>query len=162
MVTKIRKNPLFCICISIIYMLTGKLRFLNQNIGYDIKMEDDKEFNIFRQIVKHPIRNSEDVVTFIVQFKFSRLSHKANCIASIIPMLMITGYPGFQSKAYAVCYANGYWQGMYQWQSSKHLHDYLNSFVYKMMNKRAISSSIESREYKNMKFSEYIRSKQLN
>ena len=119
-------------------------------------MEDGQEFKIFRHITVSPVKDTEQAVTFMVRFKFARLSHNANRFASIIPMLLITGFPGFQTKMYAVNKKNGYWQGMYQWKTKKHLEDYLKSFVYKMMNKRAIKETISSHKYSNQLLNNYI------
>lgn len=71
-------------------------------------------------------------------------------------MLLITGFPGFQTKMYAVNKENGYWQEMYQWKTQKHIEEYLKSFVYKMMTKRAITTTISSREYRNQLLTKYI------
>jgi hypothetical protein len=119
-------------------------------------MEDGREFTIFRNISNRTIQDTDKAVTFIVRFKFARFSHNGNRIASIIPMLLITGYPGFQIKMYAVNKETGYWQGMYQWKSKKHLDDYMNSFVYKMMNRRAIKETISSRKYDNQLLINFI------
>ena len=119
-------------------------------------MKDGQEFTIFRHITTFPVNDAEQAITFIVRFKFARLSHNANRIASIIPMLLITGYPGFQTKMYAVNKDNGYWQGMYQWKTQKHLEEYLKSFVYKMMNKRATKETISSKEHRNQLLANYI------
>ena len=119
-------------------------------------MEDGQEFTIFRHITDYPVKDIEQALTFIVRFRFARLSHNANRFASIIPMLLITGFPGFQTKMYAVNKENGYWQGMYQWKTQKHLEDYLKSFVYKLMNKRAIQETISSRGISNQLLMNYI------
>jgi len=71
-------------------------------------------------------------------------------------MLLITGFPGFVTKMYAVNHENGYWQGMYQWKSMKYLEEYKKSFVYRMMNRRAISSSLNSFELENTQLNDYI------
>lgn len=149
MATKFRKSPPVCLFISIGRLLIGKLKLSKHYLKGTVKMEDGQKYTIFRHITKYPIRSDEQAVTFIVRFKFARLTHNANRIASIIPMLLITGFPGFQTKMYAVNKENGYWQGMYQWKTQKHLEDYLKSFVYRMMNKRAIKESISSMEYGN-------------
>ncbi len=125
-------------------------------------MEDGQEFTIFRHIIAHPLKEQEASSTFIVRFKFARLSHNANRIASIIPMLLITGFPGFQTKMYAVNKESGYWQGMYQWKTQKHLKDYLKSFVYKMMNKRAIKETISTREYSHQLLINYINKNKIS
>lgn len=156
MKTKIRKSPPVCLFISIGRLLTGKLKLLKLYRKDTVKMEDGQEFKIFRHITVSPVEENEQAVTFIVRFKFARLSHNANRFASIIPMLLITGFPGFQTKMYAVNKENGYWQGMYQWKTPKHLEAYLNSFVYKMMNKRAIKESIRSHEIENQQLDDFI------
>lgn len=156
MKTLLRKSPPVCLFISIGRLLTGRLKVSKQFLNDKVKMEDGQEFIIFRHITDSSLKDIEQAVTFIVRFRFARLSHKANRITSIIPMLMISGFPGFQTKMYAVNKINGYWQGMYQWKTQKHLEDYLKSFVYKLMNKRAIQETISSREYNNQLLVNYI------
>lgn len=156
MATKFRKSPPVCLFISLLRLLSGSLRIVKQYKGQSVQAEDGQEFIIFRHITAHPLREQETASTFIVRFKFARLSHNANRFASIIPMLLITGFPGFQTKMYAVNKENGYWQGMYQWKTSKHLEDYLKSFVYKMMNKRAIQETISSMKFNNHLLTDYI------
>jgi hypothetical protein len=71
-------------------------------------------------------------------------------------MLLITGFPGFVKKIYAVNPENGYWQGMYQWKSLRHLEEYKKSFVFRIMNKRAIQGSINSFEIENENLVNFI------
>lgn len=156
MATKFRKSPPVCLLISLGRLLTGKLKLSKHYLKDTVKMEDGQKFMIFRHITAYPVKDIEQATIFIVRFKFARLSYKSNRIASILPMLLITGFPGFQTKMYAVNKENGYWQGMYQWKTPKHLEDYLKSFVYKMMNKRAIKETIISREYINQLLINYI------
>ena len=141
MASKFRKCPPVCLFISLGRLMTGRLRILKQYKGFLVNTEGNQEYTIFRHISIHPLNAQESATIFIVRFKFARLSHNANRVASIIPMLLITGYPGFQTKMYAVNKENGYWQGMYQWQTQKHLECYLKSFVFKMMNKRALKKN---------------------
>jgi len=156
MSTKFRKSPPVCLGISIIRLLTGKLKYSKQYIGDSINIEKNDKFTIFRHITISPLQKSISTVVFIVSFKFARLTHKSNKIASKIPMLLITGFPGFTTKMYAVNKKNGYWQGMYQWKSRKSLEEYKESFVFKMMNKRAITKTIASIEYENHQLLNYI------
>ncbi|MGQ8337841.1 hypothetical protein ACUNWD_14930 [Sunxiuqinia sp. A32] len=156
MATKFRKSPPVCLFISIGRLLAGKLKFSKHYLNDTVKMEDGQEFKIFRHITVFTTKEIEQAVTFIVSFKFARLSHNANRVASIIPMLLIAGFPGFQTKMYAVNKTNGFWQGVYQWKTHKHLEEYLKSFVYKMMNKRAIQETICSWEHDNQLLIMYI------
>ena len=156
MATTIRKSPPICLGLSVINLILGKLRLSKQYLGRTIKMQDDQEFTIFRHVTRHPVQESTSTTTFIVSFKFSRLSHNANRIASILPMLLITGFPGFDVKMYGVNKRNGYWQGMYQWQTKQVLEEYKRSFVFRMMNKRAITSTLMSTEHESRNLTDFI------
>ena len=159
MATKFRKIPPVCLIISIIRLIFRKLRYSKQYLGKIVKMGNEQEFHVFRYIAKYSPSENKTATTFIVSFKFAHLSHRANKIASIIPMLLITGFPGFETKIYAVNHKNGYWQGMYQWKSKEALDEYKKSFVFKMMNKRAINESIHSISFENMQLIDYLRNK---
>jgi hypothetical protein len=156
MATLIRKSPPVCLGISIMRLMVGRLRLSKTYTGQTIEAEDGQEYTVFRHIRIYPDQEVVSPVTFFVRFKFSRLSHKANKIASVIPMLLITGYPGFHMKMYGVNRVNGYWQGMYQWESKQALDEYKESFVFRMMNKRAITSSISSFELYNQPLLSYF------
>lgn len=156
MKNRIRRNPLVCLIISLFNLATGKLRLTNLYVDNIVSMEDNSKYKIFRHIT---VRNTEkhNVSTvFIVSFKFAVLSHKANKRASIIPMLLITGFPGFVKKIYAVNSENGYWQGMYQWKSLKNLEEYKKSFIFRVMNKRALPESIKSFQIENSSLDSYF------
>jgi len=71
-------------------------------------------------------------------------------------MLLIAGFPGFMEKMYAVNSSNGYWQGMYQWESGQALEEYKRSFVFKMMNRRAQEGSVSLLEINSHMLTDYI------
>jgi hypothetical protein len=151
MATSIRKTPPVCLGISILRMVRGKLRYPKQCLGQKVKIEDGQEFTIFRHASIYPDQVGGTTVVFIVSFRFSHLSHKANRIASLIPMLLITGFPGFGIKMYGVNRSNGYWMGMYQWVSIQALEEYKKSFVFRIMNRRAAENSVTSIQYSNQR-----------
>ena len=159
MKSKFRKFPLTCLVISIFRLLTGKLRLSKQLMGKTVKMDENSQYQIFRHITNMRVDSDCKSTVFIVSFKFSKLSYKANKLTSIIPMLLIIGFPGFVKKIYAVNHKNGYWQGMYQWESLENLEEYKNSLVFKVMNKRAIPGSIKSVQYENRSLNSYIMQK---
>ncbi len=144
MSVKLVEIPPVCLAKALVSLLLRRLRLIKQFRNTRIRMPDGSVFRIFRHIGTHPMKSGSDHCVFIVSFKFSRLSHNGNRIASVIPMLIIAGYPGFVQKIYAVNEANGYWQGMYQWKSEAHLARYRRSLVFRVMNKRAIPGSIIS------------------
>jgi hypothetical protein len=156
MSTKFRKSPLICLIISLFRLAIGKLSLNDLYLDKTVLMKDNSKYRIFRHITIKNVENDAETTVFIVSFKFARLSHKANKKASIIPMLLITGFPGFVKKIYAVNPENGYWQGMYQWKSLRHLEEYKKSFVFRIMNKRAIQGSINSFEIENENLVNFI------
>ncbi len=156
MIEKIRKLPPVCLSVAILGLLGGKLKMSRELVGHETLSGDGQVFTIFRQIKKRDSRYADGHATFVVKFKFARLSHQANKLASIIPMLLIAGFPGFEQKYYAVNKENGYWQGMYEWKSEMHLEAYRKSFVYRMMNKRAETGTVQSRTYSNYSLSDLI------
>ena len=158
---KIRKIPPVCLFIALIKLLVGRLKLQRNNIGLNVSTGNTDKYNIFRHISISPIHHEKDNCVFIVSFKFSRLAFKANKTASIIPMLLIAGYPGFMQKIYAINPKNGYWQGLYQWKSIKHLEAYKKSFVFRMMNERALKGSIQDDVIKNYQLDKIIDTSKL-
>lgn len=119
-------------------------------------MENGEEYQIFRHIKSVHQNNDHGGSVFIVSFKFAGLSFKANKFVSQFPMLLITGFPGFQTKIYAVNEENGYWLGMYQWESKRALEEYKKSSVLKVMNRRAMDGSVKYREFDTHLLINYI------
>jgi hypothetical protein len=150
MTNRFRKSPPICLIISILRLAIGKLRLTDLYLNKTVLMKDNSRYKIFRHITVKNVENDAESTVFIVSFKFARLSHKANKLASIIPMLLIAGF------LYAVNPENGCWQGMYQWRSSQYLEEYKKSLVFRVMNKRAIPGSISSFEIESENLSNFI------
>jgi hypothetical protein len=156
MTSKFRRLPPVCLVLSLARLISGRLRLSGQFKGETIEMDDHSSFRVFRHIRRKEVNYNSDYTVFIVSFKFSHLSHKANKLASVMPMLLITGFPGFVKKVYAVNPENGYWQGMYQWRSAECLEEYKHSLVFRLMNKRAIPETIKSVQYENRSLDDLI------
>ena len=156
-----RRLPIVCLMISIFRLISGKLVLSRKYHDIEINTNGGKVFRIFRFIrLKKAVPDNTGCV-FLVSFKFAHLSHSLNKLASIIPMLMIAGTPGFLAKIYAVDPDEGYWQGMYQWESIEHLNKYKKSFVFRMMNRRAVPESISDTERDKESLIDYIESHKL-
>lgn len=155
MVNKIRKIPPVCLLISLGRLLSGRLRFSKSAIAVELRSADGSSCRIFRHIMIQPLDEESNSCVFIVSFKFAHLSHRANKLVSIIPMLLIAGYPGFMQKMYGVDPVSGFWSGLYHWRSQDDLEAYQKSFVYRMMNKRAVKGSVTSLTLPNMKLDDY-------
>lgn len=157
MASKLRKHPLICLLISVFYLIVGRLRLKRQHVISTIKMDDNSAFQIFRYISRKNIDINQNHTVFIVRFKFSHLSYKANKLTSLIPMLLIAGFPGFQKKIYSVNQQNGYWQGMYQWATFGCLEEHKKSLVFRVMNKRAIPESISTEHFVNSNLDTFVK-----
>jgi len=144
---KVRKIPPVCLCIALAKLLIGNIKCSKEHVGTEFINRNGSVFRIFRNVSSRKKASSDETVVFIVSFKFARLSHKANKVVSLFPMLLIAGFPGFVQKMYAVNLENGYWQGIYEWKSKHDLEAYKKSFVFRMMKKRALPNSIEENEY---------------
>jgi hypothetical protein len=153
---KIRKIPPVCLLIAFAELLIGRLRLSKEYVGATVRNKEGQAFKVFRNIKIDKNIQSFGSCVFVVNFKFARLSHRANKVASIIPMLLIAGLPGFVQKLYAVNKENGYWQGMYEWRSVNYLEAYQHSFVYRMMNKRARKGTVQSHMISNCHLSDLI------
>ncbi len=152
----VRKNPLVCLLLSLGRLFVGRLRYSNEYVGTTLKVENGEEYYIFRHIRAVSQPHNEQGSAFIVNFKFARLSQKVNRFVSQFPMLLITGFPGFRVKMYAVNQENGYWLGLYQWESKHALDAYKQSFVLRIMNSRALYGSVTYRELDQYRLTDFI------
>ena len=134
----IRNIPPVCLFISLIHLLTGRLVFPRRYLNQHIRTKNMGIYTIFRHVALTGSKDGSENCVFLVSFKFSNLSFPANKFASLIPMLIIAGSPGFMQKVYGADPESGYWQGLYQWRSPMDLETYRKSFIFLMMNKRAV------------------------
>jgi len=130
-----------CLAAALIRLCSGRLRISRRDLGGDL-ITDEGPFRPFRQIVDTGAVPTEDSCVFSVRFRFARLTEMQNRRASIMPMLIIAGTPGFCGKTYASHPGSGRWMGLYEWASPAHLEAYRRSWVYRMMNRRAAAGSL--------------------
>ena len=156
MAMSVRKNPFVCLLLSLGRVLIGRLKYSKEYVGTTLKMENGEAYHIFRHIRSVPQSHNEQGSVFIVNFKFARLSQNANRFVSQVPMLLITGFPGFRVKMYAVNHESGYWLGIYQWESKHALDAYKDSFVLHIMNRRAIDGYVTYHELDHHRLTDYI------
>lgn len=156
-----RRLPIVCLIISVFRLISGNLLLSKEYLNDDIRTDEGKVFRIFRHIRLKDIKQTPTGCVFLVSFKFAHLSHSVNKLASIIPMLIIAGTPGFIAKIYAVDTGEGLWQGLYQWDSVENLNEYKKSFVFRMMNRRAIPESLLMNEIVNESLFDFIEGHKL-
>lgn len=154
----IRRNSFICFLITIGNVLRGRIHFSKEYIDKTLRMDDGQQFSIFRHMTLEASACHSDATpaVFIVRFKFATLSQHANRVASLIPIPLIAGFPGFREKIWMVNEDTGYWQGVYQWESEQAVEAYQHSFVLGIMNKRAIQESLSYIILPNTRLSEYM------
>ena len=109
-------------------------------------MEDGRRFRVFRHLSHSGNEEREQgapaPAILVVRFRFARLSQALNRLLSLIPVPLIGGYPGFRQKLWMVQEETGYWQGVYEWESTEAVEAYRRSFVLGVMNRRAEPGSV--------------------
>jgi hypothetical protein len=155
----IRQLPFICFLAAIGDMLRGRIHFSQKYRGKAIRMDDGQQFTVFRHMVFDKSANHSETIptVFIVRFTFAALSQQANRTASLIPIPLIAGFPGFREKIWMVNEQTGSWQGVYQWESEQAADAYQHSFVLSIMNKRAIPESLSYTILPKTRLSEYMR-----
>ena len=144
---------------AIYYLFTSKLQFPSNYNNQIVRMDNGKEFRIFRHMHLKSGYQPEVGSIFIVRFKFKKFSHGTNIRLSKIPILLIAGFPGFRDKLWMIDWKTDYWQGLYQWENFEAIENYKKSFVLGMMNKRAIDNSISYNIIKDKNIDDYLNSK---
>ena len=120
-------------------------------------MENGKTFQVIRDLKFDPKQSKENAVAvFIVQFKFSGLPLAVNKRLSMIPAPFLIAKPGFREKIWTVS-DDGYFQGIYQWASKEFAEMYPQSFIYRMMTKRSVESTLSYEIMPDTILLEYIK-----
>ncbi len=78
---------------------------------------------------------------------------------SLIPVPLIGGYPGFRHKLWMVQEETGYWQGVYEWESTEAVETYRRSFILGAMNRRAEPDSISETVVPRTLLEDYVGSR---
>jgi hypothetical protein len=141
-------------------LLSGKVHSPDEYVGDVIKMKDGNNFTIFRRLqVKGNNENPDNLTVFQVRFKFRNLSNKANKSLSIIPAPFLIGMEDFREKFWAINENNNDFLGIYQWSSHKAAERYPETFIFKLMTKRAVPGSISYSIVPKTDVSEFITTK---
>lgn len=134
-----RRIPPVCFFVAIFLWLFRRARFLKTFHGKTIQADDGKRFKVFRHA--HRKRECQNPAVLVVRFRFAKYSQKTNRRLSLIPIPLIVGFPGFCDKVWMAS-EDGYWQGVYQWESEAAVESYKRSFVLSVMNRRAARDTV--------------------
>ena len=142
---------------SIGNLVKGQVHFPEEYIGEVLTMEDGQRFTVFRRL---RVTGNDDgrgtPAIFKVRFRFKNLSTGANKRLSIIPAPFLAGMEGFQEKDWTINEATNDFQGIYQWSSHEAAEKYPNSFIFKLMTKRAAPGTVTYEIMPDTDLSEYL------
>jgi hypothetical protein len=142
---------------SIGNLLKGQVHFPEEYIGEVLTMEDGQRFTVFRRL---RVTGNDDgrgtPAIFKVRFRFKNLSTGANKRLSIIPAPFLVGMEGFQEKDWTINEATNDFQGIYQWSSHEAAQKYPESFIFKLMTKRAAPSTVKYEIMPDTDLSDYL------
>jgi len=138
-------------------LLRGHVHFPKEYVGDVLMMEDGQLFTVFRRLkVDGKGDSSGDLAVFKVKFKFKNLSIGANKRLSIIPAPFLMGMKGFREKYWTINENTNDFQGIYQWASKEMAESYPDTFIFKLMTKRAAPGTVSYEIIPNSNLSEYL------
>jgi hypothetical protein len=157
---------IFCLIIArttIGNLLRGYVHFPKEYVGEVLTMEDGKMFTVFRRLkVDGKGYNPDDLAVFKVRFKFKNLSTGANKRLSIIPAPFLMGMTGFREKNWTINENTNDFQGIYQWTSREMAERYPDTFIFKLMTKRAAPGTVSYEIIPNTDLLEYLSTIRVN
>lgn len=143
--------------IFVFNIFSGRVHFPKKYVGKELTMEDGKKFTVLRRLqVEGRGDTINEYAIFKVRFKFKSLTLKTNKRLSMIPAPFLMGMKGFREKYWTFNEEAGYFQGIYQWKSKEIAEKYPNSFIYKLMTKRAAPGTLSYEIIPNSDLSKYI------
>lgn len=123
-------------------LFSGRVRFSKEYSRKTLLMEDGKKFQVIRDLKVDPKKKLDrSAAVFKVRFKFSGLPLFVNKRLSMFPVPFLIAKTGFYEKIWAIN-KEGYFQGIYQWESKEYAEEYLGSFIFKMMTKRSAAGTL--------------------
>jgi len=138
-------------------VLRGSVHFPEEYVGDVLTMEDGQKFTVFRRLkVDGNVDKHDDLAVFKVRFKFKNLSTGANKRLSIIPAPFLMGMTGFREKNWAINEKTNDFQGIYQWTSREMAERYPETFIFKLMTKRATPGTVSYEIIPNTDLSDYL------
>lgn len=149
-------NPCGSFFKSLSYLMTGNLSFPKERIGETYIMEDGRKFTVFRHVVVKSGLISQSPAIFKVRFLLANMTPERNKLFSIIPIPFFIGLPGFKAKLWMIDEENGYFQGVYEWDSLLSAQNYSKSFAMKFMIKRSIPGTVNYEIIANKGLEGYI------
>jgi len=136
-------NPIYGFFNTLLLFITGKVQFIEQDVGKTIIMEDGQDFTVFRRVVikRYSNKNVKPEGLFIVRFT-PKMDIQKNIKLSKFMLMIFMGFKGFRSKYWCVNEQSGMCQGVYEWDTLEDAERYSKSIATKNMSKRSVPGSI--------------------
>ena len=153
-----KKRNAFIKSLKILFgrLFRRRVHFSKEYKGTILTNEDKQQFEVIRDLRIDSLDDNEHSwAVFKVRFKFSGLPLAVNKRTSLFPAPFLIAKPGFREKIWAVS-EDGYFQGIYQWATKESAETYPNSFIFKMMIKRAAKGSVVYEIIPDTVLSEYM------
>jgi len=143
-------------------LLSGRVHFPEDYVGKVIEMKDGQNYRIFRRLqIDGKSGNHNDKTIFKVKFRFRNLSPEANKRLSIIPAPFLMGMKGFREKIWTINEKTNEFQGIYQWSSRETAKRYPETFIFRLMTKRAAPGTVSYEILPDADIVEYIKAKRI-
>jgi hypothetical protein len=138
-------------------LFSGRVRFSKEYSRKTLLMEDGKKFQVIRDLRIDPKKKMErSAAVFKVHFKFSGLPLFVNKRLSMFPVPFLIAKTGFCEKVWTMN-KEGYFQGIYQWESKDYAEEYPGSFIFKMMTKRSAAGTLSYEIIPDTLLSNYVK-----
>ena len=138
-------------------LLSGNVHFPEEYVNNVLTMEDGQRFTVFRRLMVDGNKEGQGTpAIFKVRFRFKNLNIGANKRLSIIPAPFLIGMEGFLEKDWTINEATNEFQGIYQWSSTEAAENYPDSFIFKLMTKRAAPSTVTYEIMPDTDVSDYL------
>ena len=125
---------------SLTLLLSGRVRFLREDVGETLTMEDGEQFTVFRHAKLKAA--GEPAGVFVVRFTPAHMSVRQNIRFSLLPMIPLLGLHGFREKYWCVNEQTGECQGIYAWQRVADAEAYADSVALRFMTSRSLPGSV--------------------
>lgn len=143
-------------------LLSGRVHFPEDYVGKVIEMKDGQNYRIFRRLqIDNKSENHNDKIIFKVKFRFRNLSPEANKRLSIIPAPFLMGMKGFREKIWTINEKTNEFQGIYQWSAREAAERYPETFIFRLMTKRAALGTVSYEIMPDTDIVEYIKEKRI-
>ena len=149
-------NPFMSFFRSLSYLVTGRFIFSKKRVGETYRMEDRREFVVFRHVIVNRKIKGQSPAVFKVRFLLANMTPERNKLFSLIPIPFFIGLPGFQAKFWMIDERDGYFQGLYEWDSLLSAQNYSSSFAMRFMKKRSVPGTAQYEILADKNLEDYI------